>query len=116
MPRSVSRPAVPELERPSSRTTSQGVVVHRMEEVGQMLRWSRGMRQLRQRAAAESAGVSTTLLQGFERGDRGVHFDTALHILARLGYDVVLVPRDPEMGAEIEKAAAAGRGGRGDNG
>jgi transcriptional regulator with XRE-family HTH domain len=66
-------------------------------EVGAVLKWTRGVRQLPQAEAAASLGVSPELLRGLERGDRGVRLQTALEVLARMGYDVVLVPRDSSL-------------------
>jgi transcriptional regulator with XRE-family HTH domain len=65
--------------------------------LGEVLRWTRGVRQLPQDEAAASLGVSPELLRGLERGDRGVRLQTALEVLARMGYDVVLVPRDSSL-------------------
>lgn len=102
MPRAVPRPDFPVLEQ----TVAQGVRVHDAKDVGALLKWTRGVRQLRQARAAEAMGVSNALLRGVEVGNRGVHFDTALSLLARLGYDVVLVPRDPKLAEELAQATA----------
>jgi hypothetical protein len=42
-------------------------------------------------------GVTRRLLAELERGERGVRLDKALDLLAGMGFDVVLVPRDPSM-------------------
>lgn len=97
MPRAVPRPQRPDLPPPRPETVARGVRVFDATEVGEVLRWTRGVRQLPQAEAAASLGVSPELLRGLERGDRGVRLQTALDVLARMGYDVVLVPRDPEL-------------------
>lgn len=97
MPRAVPRPHRPDLPAPRPETIGRGVRVFDAAEVGQVLRWTRGVRQLPQAEAAASLGVSPELLRGLERGDRGVRLQTALEVLARMGYDVVLVPRDPAL-------------------
>jgi hypothetical protein len=97
MPRAVPRPQRPDLPTPRADTVDRGVRVFDATEIGQVLCWTRGVRQVPQAEAAASLGVSPELLRGLERGDRGVHLQTALDVLARLGYDVVLVPRDPAL-------------------
>ncbi|HEX8716926.1 MAG TPA: helix-turn-helix domain-containing protein [Gemmatimonadaceae bacterium] len=97
MPRAVPRLALPELPAPRANTLTNGVRVLDAAEIGMVLRWTRGMRQLPQAETAASLGVSPELLRGMERGDRGVRLQTVLDVLARLGYDVVLVPRDPAL-------------------
>jgi hypothetical protein len=42
-------------------------------------------------------GVTRRLLAELERGERGVRLDKALDLLAGMGFDVVLVPRDPSV-------------------
>lgn len=97
MPRAVPRPPRPALEPPSPDVAARGVRVFDAGEIGQVLRWARGVRQMRQAEAAASLGVSADLLRGLEHGDRGVRLQNALDVLARLGFDVVLVPRDPDL-------------------
>ena len=46
---------------------------------------------------SELGGVTHRLLAELERGERGVRMDTALDLLAGMGFDVVLVPRDPSL-------------------
>lgn len=77
-------------------------------EVGEVLRWMRGVQGVPQEEAAASLGVSPELLRGLERGDRGVRFHTALEILARFGFDVVLVPRDSSLRLRDRSIRAAG--------
>lgn len=83
--------------RPRADTAVRGGRVVDAMELGQVLRWMRGTKGVRQLEAAASLGVSPELLRGLERGDRGVHLGTALDVLARLGLDLVIVPRDPTM-------------------
>jgi hypothetical protein len=51
-------------------------------------------------------GVTRRLLAELERGERGVRLDKALNLLAGMGFDVVLVPRDPSVSLQ---AAEQGR-------
>lgn len=97
MPRAVPRPLRPDLVPPRPDTITHGVRVFDAGDIGRVLRWTRGVRQLRQAEAAASLGVSADLLRGLEHGDRGVRLQNALDVLARLGFDVVLVPRDPDL-------------------
>lgn len=97
MARRVSTPTRPTLMRPRADTAVRGGRVVDAMELGQVLRWMRGTKGVRQLEAAASLGVSPELLRGLERGDRGVHLGTALDVLARLGLDLVIVPRDPTM-------------------
>lgn len=88
--------------RPRADTALRGGRVVDAMELGQVLRWMRGTKGVRQLEAAASLGVSPELLRGLERGDRGVHLGTALDVLARLGLDLVIVPRDPKMNLRDE--------------
>ena len=97
MPRRVSKTPVPLLALPRADTSSRGARVVTADELGQVLRWMRGMRGATQLDDASSLGVSPELLRGLEKGDRGVRLGTAMEVLARVGIDVVLVPRDPEL-------------------
>ena len=101
MPRRVSKTAVPDLAAAKPDTTTRGGRVVTPAELGQVLRWMRGLRGARQTAVAASLGVSPELLRGLEKGDRGVHLDTAMEVMARLGLDLVVVPRDPTLSLQI---------------
>lgn len=46
-------------------------------------------------------GVTHRLLAELERGERGVRLDKALDLLAGMGFDVVLVPRDPSVSLQV---------------
>ena len=97
MPRRVSKTSAPALPHPPPDITARGARVVTPAELGQILRWMRGMRGVPQTEAAASLGVSPELLRGLEKGDRGVHLGTAMEVLARLGLDLVVVPRDPDL-------------------
>jgi transcriptional regulator with XRE-family HTH domain len=66
-------------------------------ELGALVRWLRGVRQLPLENVAAGTGVSQDLLRGLEKADRNVRLSSALDVLAALGLDVVLVPRDPTL-------------------
>src|SRR5438105_15835211 len=97
MARTVPRLERPPLAPPRPDTPARGARVVEAADVGRVVAWTRGVRRLRQVDAAGALGVSPELLRGLERGDRGVRFGTVLDVLAGLGYDVVLVPRDPAV-------------------
>lgn len=61
MPRAVPRPHRPDLLAPCHDTVARGVQVFDAAEVGQVLRWTRGVRQLPQAEAAASLGVGPDL-------------------------------------------------------
>ncbi len=94
MPRPVSNPPQPELRAPSPTSATRGGVVYDAVELGQVVRWTRGRSQMTLEDLAPRLGVSKRLLVELEHGARGVRLGTVLDVLARLGYDVVLVPRD----------------------
>lgn len=73
-------------------------------EVGAVVRWTRGVRQLPLEEVAAGTGVSQDLLRGLEKADRNVGLASALEVLAVLGYDVVLVPRDPSLALQARPA------------
>ena len=60
-----------------------------------MVRVAREKTLGRQIDAIRRLGVSRTMLSGLERGEGGSQLDLTLRILTDLGFDVVLVPRDP---------------------
>lgn len=66
-------------------------------DLSAVLDYVRGVRRTPQDVAAAQLGISTNTLRGLERGAGGVRLETALDVLARLGLDVVLVPRDPAL-------------------
>lgn len=73
------------------------MTVNTPEELGALVRWTRGVRQLPLEDVAAGTGVSQDLLRGLEKAERNVRLTAALDVLAALGFDVVLVPRDPAL-------------------
>lgn len=93
----MSRRPPPNLEAlptPAADTNLRGVRVVTLADLGDVVRSARARRVGRQAEAAERLGLGLGALAGLERGDRGVRMDTVLRVLADLGLDVVLVPRD----------------------
>ncbi|MCE2901859.1 MAG: helix-turn-helix domain-containing protein [Gemmatimonas sp.] len=97
MPRTVSKPQTPDLPPPPPGTHARGAAVYSADELGQVVRYLRQLRGKRQRDTAGQLGVSTAVLHRLESGTEGVRLQNALEILAGLGLDVVLVPRDPRI-------------------
>lgn len=97
MPRRTVPTPLPLLERPSRDTATRGARVFSAEELGSVVRWRRTQRGTPLRKMAASLGVGADLLGDLERGTGGVRLERALVVLARLGFDVVLVPRDPGL-------------------
>ena len=83
-----------ELPAPANDTSLRGVRVVTLADLGDVVRAERARRVGRQADAAERLGVGLGALAALERGDRGVRVDTVLRVLADLGLDVVVVPRD----------------------
>lgn len=119
--RAVPKPPRPPLFPPRGDVAQDAVRITDPKELGQVIRWTRGVRRQPQEEAAAKLGISPDVLRGIERADRGVSFRTVLNVLARLGYDVLLMPRDPEalplreryltlVGKAAAVHAAAGRG------
>jgi len=88
---------LPLLDPAPQDTASRGAVVLALAEVGRVARWWRTRQRRSLRDAAGMLGVTQRLLAELERGERGVRLDKALDLLAGMGFDVVLVPRDPTM-------------------
>ncbi|MBI3568515.1 MAG: transcriptional regulator [Gemmatimonadetes bacterium] len=63
-------------------------------DVGDVVRTVRADTLGRQVDAASRLGVSVSMLGDLERGAGGSQLDLTLQVLADLGLDVVLVPRD----------------------
>lgn len=89
-------PVLDQLRLPSPDTARRGLCVVSPTDVGDVVRLSRGQHLGRQDAAARRLGVSLTMLGDLERGTGGSQLNLTLGVLADLGFDVVLVPRDPE--------------------
>ncbi len=97
MPRAVPRPPRPTLASAPHDAAVRGVLVATPAELGHVIRWVRGERQVTLLQAAAGLGVSPNVLRGLEHADRDVGVSTALEILMGLGLDVVLVPRNPDL-------------------
>jgi transcriptional regulator with XRE-family HTH domain len=109
MPRAVPRPDRPNLPPAPQDAAARGVVVTSPEELGAVVRWTRGARQQPLEDVAAATGVGQDLLRGLEKAGRNVRLSAALDILAALGYDVVLVPRDPALRLRESDAQSASR-------
>jgi predicted transcriptional regulator len=88
---------LPLLDPPPHDVAARGAVVRTLNEVGHVARWWRTQRGQHLGGAAGMLGVTRRLLAELERGERGVRLDNALNLLAGMGFDVVLVPRDPTL-------------------
>lgn len=104
MPKTVPRAPRPELESPHPRMLQRGARVFDAGELGHVVRWTRGVRQLTQQQLADGSGVSRKLLRALERGEGTTSLQAALDVLATLGYDLVLVPRDPSLSLRDDPA------------
>lgn len=82
---------------PSADAVARGARVVTAGEIGLVARMVRARVLGRQDAAADRLGVSRGALSDFEHGHGGTHLDVALRVLADLGLDLVLVPRDPAL-------------------
>lgn len=51
--------------------------------------------------------MSQDLLRGLEKADRNVRLSNALEVLAALGFDIVLVSRDPSLGLQEPRPSEA---------
>lgn len=90
------KPELSDLPPPPPDAGVRGVRVVTLGDVGEVVRAERARQLGRQAEAAERLGLGLGVLGALERGDRGVRMDTVLGLLADLGLDVVLVPRDRE--------------------
>ena len=97
MPRAVPRPQRPELLSPSADAGVRGGIIATPADLGAVIRWARGVRQLTLDEVAAGTGVSQSLLRGLEKADRDVGLRAALEVVSTLGFDIVLVPRDPKL-------------------
>lgn len=92
------KPDLTALPTPAHDSNRRGVRVVTPTELGDVIRMVRAQRLGRQAESAARLGLSLGVLGALERGDRGVRMDTVLRVLADLGLDVVLVPRDANEG------------------
>lgn len=95
--RAVVPEPLPQLDPAPHDAAKRGGVVLTRSEVGRVTRWWRTNRRTNLRDAAGMLGVTHRLLAELERGERSVGLDKALDLLAGMGFDVVLVPRDPSL-------------------
>jgi len=95
------RITTPDLTRldppPTAAAVARGVRVVTPDEVGSVVRVVRARALGLQREAALKLGVSRGMLSDLEQGLGGTQLNLALRVLADLGLDVVLVPRDPAL-------------------
>jgi hypothetical protein len=96
MPTVVPEP-LPPLDPAPHDAARRGAVVLTLGEVGRLTRCWRTRHRRSLGDAAGMLGVTRRLLAELERGERGVRLDKALDLLAGMGFDVVLVPRDPTV-------------------
>ena len=101
MPRQ-SAPDFSHLRPPVLDTAKRGLCVLTPKDVAEVVRSARARTLGRQIDAAARLGVSQTMLSGLERGAGGSQLDLTLGILTDLGFDVVLVPRDPAQSLQAE--------------
>jgi predicted transcriptional regulator len=92
---------LPPLDLPPHDAAVRGGVVLTLAELGRVARWWRTRHGRPLRDAAGMLGVTHRLLAELERGERGVRLDKALDLLAGMGFDVVLVPRDPSVSLQV---------------
>lgn len=88
-------PVLDRMRLPSPDTARRGLCVVSPADVGDVVRLVRAQQLGRQDEAARRLGVSVTMLGDLERGTGGSQLNLTLGVLADLGFDVVLVPRDP---------------------
>ena len=89
------QPDLNELQPAPHDAAQRGVRVLSPHDVGEVVRWARAEKLGTQDEAVRRLGVSRTMLGQLERGDGGSQLNLTLGVLADLGLDVVLVPRDP---------------------
>jgi hypothetical protein len=90
-----TRPDFSYLRKPPVDASQRGVCVASPGDVGDVVRVARARLLGKQVDAAPRLGVSVGMLSGLERGDGGSQLNHTLGVLTDLGFDVVLVPRDP---------------------
>jgi predicted transcriptional regulator len=98
---------LPPLDPPPLDAARRGGVVLSLSQVGSVVRWWRTQHGRSLEVAAGMLGVTRRLLAELERGERGVRLDGALDLLAGMGFDVVLVPRDPSLSLQPRRDVQA---------
>lgn len=96
MPRTRA-PDLNQLPAPPHDAAMRGVRVFTPKDVGDVVRVGRERMLGRQVDATRRLGVSLSMLGGLERGEGGSQLDLTMRVLADLGFDLVLVPRDPSQ-------------------
>ena len=99
-----TRPDFAPLRQPPFDAAQRGVCVSSPQDLGDVVRVARARLLGRQVDAAPRLGVSVGMLGSLERGDGGSHLNLTLGVLADLGFDVVLVPRDPARSLRHDSA------------
>lgn len=98
------RPDLTRLPAAPQDAAARGVRVVTPKDVGDVVRVAREHTFGRQVDATRRLGVSLSMLGGLERGEGGSQLDLTMRVLTDLGFDVVLVPRDPSRSARGDDA------------
>lgn len=98
------QPDLNQLAQASADAATRGVRVLTPKDVGDVVRVARTRSLGRQVDATRRLGVSRSMLGGLERGEGGSQLDLTLRVLTDLGFDVVLVPRDPSHSVRGDEA------------
>ena len=93
------KPDLSQLPAAPRDAAARGVRVFTPKDVGDVVRVARERTLGRQVDATRRLGVSLSMLGGLERGEGGSQLDLTMRVLTDLGFDVVLVPRDPSQSA-----------------
>lgn len=75
---------------------SEQIKITSEEQAGRALADMRRAAKIRQSDLAASVHVGVTAIRDREQGRRGLHVRALVDTAAALGYDVVLIPRQPE--------------------
>jgi hypothetical protein len=103
MPRR-KKPDLSQLPAAPLDAAARGVRVFTPKDVGDVVRRARERIFGRQIDATKRLGVSLSMLGGLERGEGGSQLDLTMRVLTDLGFDVILVPRDPSQSARGDDA------------
>lgn len=98
------KPDLSQLAAAPMDAATRGVRVFTPKDVGDVVRVARERTLGHQVDASRRLGVSRSMLGGLERGEGGSQLDLTLRVLTDLGFDVVLVPRDPSQSVRGEEA------------
>lgn len=97
-------PSLEHLRHPALDTALRGLCVTTPEDLGDIVRVARQRHMGRQKDAAPRFGVSVDALGALERGEGGTNLEAAMAILADLGFDIVLVPRDETYSLQAQRS------------